>query len=106
MITEVAQVRVKPGQTAAFERDFAAASAYLRRVDGYLAHELQRCHEDEHRYLVLIQWTTLEAHLEGFRNSPEFIEWKRLLHRHYERSATVEHFHRVEIERPAVAGRH
>jgi heme-degrading monooxygenase HmoA len=105
MITEIAQLQVKPGQAADFERDFAAASVYIRRIDGYVAHELQRCLEDDHRYVVLIQWTTLEAHLEGFRQSPEFLEWKRLLHRHYELSPTVEHFNRVEIERTAEAGR-
>jgi heme-degrading monooxygenase HmoA len=105
MIIEIAQLQVKPGQTAAFERDFAVASTYIRRIDGYLAHELQRCLEDDHRYLVVVHWTTVEAHLEGFRQSPEFLEWKRLLHRYYELSPTIEHFARVEIERTAEAGR-
>ena len=43
MILESALLDVKPGQESAFERDFAVASAFIGCIDGYLAHELQRC---------------------------------------------------------------
>jgi heme-degrading monooxygenase HmoA len=96
MILEVAQLQVKPGQTAAFERDFAVASTIISRSPGYLAHELQRCLEDDHRYFLLVKWATLEAHTVGFRQSPPYQEWKALLHHYYEPPITVQHFVRVE----------
>ena len=92
MILEVATLDVKPGQSAAFERDFATASAFISRTDGYLSHELQRCLEKPGRYLLLVRWRTLEAHTVGFRQSPQYLEWKRLLHHYYDPFPTVEHY--------------
>ena len=92
IILEAATLDVKPGQAAAFERDFATASALISRTDGYLAHELHRCLEKPGRYLLLARWRTLEAHTVGFRSSPQYLEWKRLLHHYYDPFPTVEHF--------------
>jgi len=95
MILEVAILDVKPGEEAAFERDFARASAYISAIDGYVSHELQRCLEKQGRYLLLARWQTLEAHTEGFRKSPHYAEWKRLLHHYYDPFPTVEHYSMV-----------
>ena len=95
MILEVAVLDVKPGHEAAFERDFAEASAYISSIPGYLSHELQRCVEKPDRYILLARWATLEAHTEGFRKSPQYAEWKKLLHHHYDPFPTVEHYVRV-----------
>ena len=99
MILEVAVLDVKPGQEAAFERDFARASVFIRAIDGYLAHELQRCLERPGRYLLLARWQTLEAHTQGFRKSPQYAEWKKLLHHYYDPFPTVEHYAKVEMQR-------
>lgn len=95
MILEVAILNVKPNQEAAFERDFAAASVYISGVAGYVYHELQRCVERRSRYILLAHWQTLEAHTEGFRRSPQYLEWKKLLHHYYEPFPTVEHYVQV-----------
>ena len=92
MILEVAILDVKPGQEATFERDFAEASVYISSVAGYISHELQQCIENKSRYILLARWTTLEAHTEGFRKSPQYSEWKRLLHHYYDPFPTVEHY--------------
>ena len=92
MILEIAILDVRPNQEAAFERDFAEASAYISRTAGYISHELQRCVEKKNRYILLARWETLEAHTEGFRNSSHYSEWKRLLHHYYDPFPTVEHY--------------
>ncbi len=92
MILELATLDVKPGQETAFERDFVTASALISSIDGYLSHELQRCVERPGRYLLLARWRTLEAHTEGFRKSPHYAEWKKLLHHYYDPFPTVEHY--------------
>ena len=92
MILEVAILDVKPSQETAFERDFAKASAYISSIAGYLSHELQRCLEKKGRYILLVRWETLEAHTENFRQSPQYSEWKRLLHHYYDPFPTVEHY--------------
>ena len=104
MILEVVILNVKSGQEAAFERDFAMASKYISGIAGYVSHELQRCVETRNRYLLLAEWNTLEAHIEGFRKSPEYFEWKRLLHHYYDPFPVVEHYTKV-FSRPAPADR-
>ena len=99
MILEVAILDLKPGQENAFERDFALASKFISSIEGYLSHELQRCLEKPNRYLLLARWQTLEAHTEGFRKSPAYLEWRRLLHHYYDPFPTVEHYAKV-FEKP------
>lgn len=95
MILEVAILDVRPGQEAAFELAFGEAQAIISSMPGYLSHQLQRCVERDSRYLLLVEWQTLEAHTEGFRGSPEYQRWKALLHHFYDPFPTVEHYRRV-----------
>lgn len=92
MILEVARLDVTPGQETAFERDFAIASAYISSIEGYVSHQLQRCLEKPNRYILLVNWRTLEAHTESFRKSPQYLEWKKLLHHYYDPFPVVEHY--------------
>jgi heme-degrading monooxygenase HmoA len=92
MILEVAVLDVKPGLAGQFEIAFNIASSLLASMPGYLSHELQRCIETENRYLLLVRWQTIEDHTIGFRQSPEYQEWRSLLHHFYEPFPTVEHY--------------
>ena len=96
MILEVAILNVRAGQASEFELAFAQASPLIASISGYIAHELQRCIETPDRYLLLVQWQTLEAHTQGFRGSPQYQEWKRLLHHFYDPFPLVEHYRQVE----------
>jgi heme-degrading monooxygenase HmoA len=99
MVLEVAILDIKPSQEAAFERDFAKASAYISSVAGCLSHELQRCIEKKSRYILLAPWETLEAPTEGVRKSPQYSEWTKLRHHYYDPFPTVEHDARVREEK-------
>src|SRR4051812_7142143 len=95
MILEVAILNIRPGRTAAFEAAFQQAAPIIASIPGYVSHELQRCVENPERYILLAYWETLEAHTVGFRGSPQYQEWKKLLHHFYDPFPTVEHFERV-----------
>ncbi|MBM4243864.1 MAG: antibiotic biosynthesis monooxygenase [Deltaproteobacteria bacterium] len=95
MILEVAVLDVRPGESAAFEAAFREAQAIIASMPGYRSHQLQRCVENADRYLLLVEWDTLEAHTVGFRGSAEYQRWKALLHRFYDPFPTVEHYVRV-----------
>ncbi|MGD0364366.1 MAG: antibiotic biosynthesis monooxygenase [Bryobacteraceae bacterium] len=95
MILEAAVLNVRSGETAAFEQAFAEAQAILSSMDGYISHELQRCLETPGKYLLLVEWRSLEDHTVGFRQSAGYLEWKRLLHHFYDPFPTVEHFETV-----------
>jgi heme-degrading monooxygenase HmoA len=95
MVLEVAILNIRDGQADAFEAAFRQASPILASMPGHISHELQRCLETPRRYLLLVHWTTLEAHTLGFRQSPEYQDWKRLLHHFYDPFPSVEHFERI-----------
>lgn len=94
-ILEVAVLDVKPGMTAEFEAAFCTASKIITARPGYISHELQHCIEKANRYILLVRWQTLEDHTIGFRQSPEYQEWRSLLHHFYAPFPTVEHYELV-----------
>ena len=96
MILEVAVLKVIPDRTAQFEAAFSEASRIIAASPGYLEHSLQRCLESPSQYLLLVKWRTLEDHTIGFRQSPQYQEWKRLLHHFYDPFPTVEHYSLVD----------
>lgn len=92
MILEVALLNVKPGKCVEFEAAFGAAEKIIASSPGYASHELRKCVETPDRYILLVQWQTLEYHTQGFRQSVAYQEWKRLLHHFYDPFPLVEHF--------------
>ena len=91
-VLEVAVLDVRPGQSPTFETAFATAHKIIASMPGYQRHELRRCIERADRWLLLVWWDTLDAHTEGFRGSPQYQEWKRLLHHFYDPFPVVEHY--------------
>lgn len=92
MILEAARLNVKPGTADHFEAAFAEAQHIISSMPGYLSHELHRCIEVDGEYLLLVRWESVAAHEEGFRKSPAYQEWKRLLHHFYDPFPTVLHY--------------
>jgi len=95
MILEVARLNIRIAEAAAFEAAFAVAQNFLMSATGYVSHELHRCLETESGYIILVRWMKLEDHTIGFRQSPHYLEWKRLLHSFYEPPLLVEHYETV-----------
>ena len=98
MILEVAHLQVIPGQAAAFELAFSQAQRIISTMPGYGGHQLQRSLTDPHRYLLLVHWQRLEDHTQGFRGSPQYQQWKALLHHFYDPFPTVEHYQQVVFD--------
>ena len=98
MILEVAVLDVRAGSEAAYEAAFRQASSIIASMPGYICHELQRCIEVPNRYLLLVNWNSLEAHTIGFRGAREYQVWKRLLHHFYDPFPTVEHYQPVSLK--------
>ena len=46
-------------------------------------------------YLLLVRWDCVAAHEEGFRKSPQYQQWKKLLHHFYDPFPAVNHYERV-----------
>jgi heme-degrading monooxygenase HmoA len=93
MILEIADIRITPGVATGFE---AAArcglDTVLSKANGFKRYELRRCIESPDRYVLLIEWETLEAHTIGFRQSPAHTEWRSIVGSFFARAPFVEHF--------------
>jgi heme-degrading monooxygenase HmoA len=92
VILEVAILDVKPNLSSEFEIAFKTASIIIATMPGYVSHELQCCIETSNRYILLVRWQRLEDHTLGFRQSPQYEEWRSLLHHFYEPYPVVEHY--------------
>ncbi len=92
MILEVAILHVKAGLSADFEKAFSEAQKIITAMKGYISHQLKKCMEEPDKYILLVEWETLEAHTEGFRGSAAYQDWKKLLHHFYDPFPTVEHY--------------
>ena len=95
MIIEIAQLQVRPGRAQEFELAFNVAQKIISSMPGYLGHELQKCIEQDHHYMLLVRWESVEHHEIGFRKSAGYQEWRRLLHHFYDPFPTVLHYSKV-----------
>ncbi len=95
VILEVAPLRIRAGHAEAFEQSFLKAQQIIRGMPGYISHEIQRCVENPNEYVLLVRWESIEAHEWVFRRSPQYEEWKSLLHHFYDPFPTVLHYEAV-----------
>jgi len=92
MILEHAVLQVDPSQSAQFEAAFDVARTIIAEVPGFIRLRLSHCLEAPERYLLLVEWSDLESHTVGFRQSAGYMRWRELLHHFYEPFPTVEHY--------------
>jgi len=95
MILELAILYIKDELANQFEKDFGKAGKYISSIKGYAGHTLQKCIEQKNKYILLVNWETLDAHTIGFRESSQYREWKKLLHHYYDPFPIVEHYETV-----------
>ena len=79
-------------QAHIFPATFALARPLISAMPGFGGLRLRRSLERPDTYLLLVGWRTLEDHTVGFRGSPEYMQWRDLLHGFYEPFPVVEHF--------------
>ncbi|MFD7438203.1 cupin domain-containing protein [Streptomyces sp. NPDC059861] len=95
VVREVARITVRPGREAAFEAAVAAAAPLFQGARGARTLVLERSHEDPLEYRLVVTWESVRDHLEGFRGSPEFLQWRRLIADSVAGQPEVAHFHHV-----------
>lgn len=96
MVLEIADIRVAPGQQAAFEEAIQRAIAtVMSQVKGAGNYKVSRCMETPGRYVLQIEWDTLEDHTVGFRQGPMFAQWRAIIGPFFASPPLVEHFELV-----------
>ena len=93
MILEIADIRIQPGQQAAFDEAIRRAiSAVASKARGFQGFKVNKGIENPERYILQIFWDTLENHTVDFRGSPAFAEWRAIVGPFFAAPPVVEHF--------------
>ncbi len=96
MILELADIRIKSGQNAAFEEAITRGlTSVIGQAKGFRGFKVNRGIESEHRYILQIFWETLEDHTVGFRQSDLFAQWRAIVGPFFDGAPNVEHFELV-----------
>lgn len=93
MIIELADFSVAPENHEAFgEALVKGVSTVLSKSEGYLGHEILSSQETRGRWVLLVRWTSTEAHTVGFRQSAAFADWRAIIGPFFTKAPYVEHF--------------
>ena len=96
MILEIADIRITPGQQAAFEEAIARAlTTVASQATGMMGWSVNKGVESPERYVLQIRWATLEDHTVGFRQGPLFAQWRAIIGPFFAQPPQVEHFELV-----------
>jgi quinol monooxygenase YgiN len=72
MVVEYIRYRIPHERQGDFETAYTDAAASLDASEHCLAYELSHGVEEPGRYILRIEWDSLDGHEQGFRRSPEF----------------------------------
>jgi len=93
VILEVADIRIHPGQQAAFDEAIQRGlTTVIDRARGFKGFKVNKGIESPERYLLMIFWETLEDHTVHFRGGPLFAEWRAIVGPFFAAPPQVEHF--------------
>jgi heme-degrading monooxygenase HmoA len=92
MILEHALLQVRSGQESAFEAAMAQARPLIAASPGFVRMEVRPAAERAGLYLLLVNWTTIAHHRDGFRTSDRYQQWRDLLHHFYDPMPEVAYF--------------
>ena len=93
MILELADIRIHPGQNAAFDEAITRGLRdVISQAKGFRGYKVNRGIESPERYILQIFWDTLEDHTVGFRQSDAFTQWRAIVGPFFAVQPVVEHF--------------
>ena len=96
MVLEVALIDVRPGQEDAFAAAYREGHPLVAGTPGCRSVRMTRGIESPSRFVLLIEWDSVEAHEENFRGTDRFTRWRELIGPHFAAPPRVEHFTDVE----------
>ena len=96
MILELADIRIHPGQQAAFDEAIQRGlETVISQAKGFQGFKVNKGIESPERYILQIFWATLENHTVDFRESPLFTQWRAIVGPFFASPPVVEHFDQV-----------
>jgi heme-degrading monooxygenase HmoA len=92
MVLEVALIDVLPGQEDVFAAAYRQARPILAGTEGCRTVRMTHGVESPSRFVLLVEWDSVEAHEQNFRGTERFAQWRGLLGEYFAKPPLVEHF--------------
>lgn len=92
MVLEIADFTVQPGTEGDFADAVREGVKLVSDSPGFRTARLTHSIETPTRFVLLIEWDTLEAHTVEFRESENFTRWRALVGPFFDGAPRVEHF--------------
>lgn len=94
-VLEVALIAITPGAEDDFETAFRSVRQVLAGTPGCRSVRMTRGIESPSQFTLLVEWDSVQAHVENFRDSERYTEWRAALGPHFASPPVVQHFHDV-----------
>jgi heme-degrading monooxygenase HmoA len=92
MVLEVAEINVRAGAEAEFIAAYQQAHDILASTPGCQSVRMTQGIETSNRFVLLVQWDSVAAHEENFRQTDRFTSWRGLIGPYFATPPNVEHF--------------
>jgi heme-degrading monooxygenase HmoA len=92
VILERAIFQVTPGTEQDFEAAMEQAKEVISQSGGFRSFRLQRGIEEPSSYLLLVEWDSVQDHMQGFRESALFVRWRELIGPFFAAAPEVQHY--------------
>lgn len=96
MVLEVALIEVFPGQEDMFSAAYKLGHPILAGTPGCRSVRMTRGVESPSRFVLLVEWDSVEAHIDNFRGTERFAQWRALIGPYFANPPLVEHFTDVD----------
>jgi heme-degrading monooxygenase HmoA len=96
MVLEVALIDVIPGREEAFATAYAKARAIVASTPGCRSVRMTHGIETPTRFVLLVEWESIEAHTANFRGTERFGRWRGLIGPYFANPPRVEHFSDID----------
>ncbi len=101
MVLEIAEITILPGTDEEFAAAVREGIRYVSDTPGFRGARLTKGIETPGRFVLLIEWDSVEAHPVGFRESENFGRWRGHIGPFLDGEPRVEHFDEVPLPGPA-----
>jgi quinol monooxygenase YgiN len=92
MVTEIAVFTARQGKENDLGQGFIRGVEFIRLHPECISANITRCVEKPEQYMLSAVWTSLEAHVNGFRNSDLFSQWRNEINGLFEGNPEVYHY--------------
>jgi heme-degrading monooxygenase HmoA len=90
-VLEIADIAVKDGSQGDFLTAYHLVRDVVASTPGCLSVKMTHCIETPTRFVLLVEWESVDAHEQNFRATERFTQWRGAIGPFFERPPHVEH---------------